>query len=224
MEQWKRYMNVNPNICSYFVLNDPSKFSANETKYDYKIDKEYIYFNVPEIPIPGIFEKTVKAIQLFSANDEFWKKVEFINRTNLSSFYIWDRLLSYVEEIPKTNFVGGEINDGPFLRYVSGCGILMTRDMAELLISNISNQQKYMLDDDCMIGVIFNNNKIHLTPIVRFNMPDNYEEILPSFNEIVLNKIPHTTFHIRARCGTDDFRFKFGTKIYKKFVDLFYTS
>ena len=222
MEQWKRYMNVNPNIRSYFVLNDPSKFDAYDSKSDYKIEKEYIYFNVPEIPIPGIFEKSVKAIQLFSKMDEFWKKVEFINRTNLSSFYIWDRLLSFVEDLPKTNFVGGGINELSYLRYVSGCGILMTKDMAELLVSNISNPQKYMLDDDCMIGLIFNNHKIEYTTIDRVNMPDNCEEIMESFDEIVLNKIPQGTFHVRTRCGTDKFRLEFGTKIYKKFVDIFY--
>lgn len=236
MEQWKRYMNISSLIKSYFIINDICQFVNDEKNMEYKIVGEYLYFNCLEIPIPGIFEKTAKAMSVFK-NDypEVWKEVHYVIRTNVSSFYIWDRLLMYVKNIPKSRFVGGDINETPLPRYISGCGILMSKDVCDYLIHDLSNPlcislrnnhnriplHKY-LDDDRMIGIIFHQQHINFVSITRFNMPDNYEKIPSHFDELVLSQIPNNVFHIRTRCGTDDFRLIHGSKIYERLVDEYY--
>lgn len=224
VEQWKRYMNICPEVLSYFLVNDPSQFQ-NQKDYgkSFKIENEFIYFNVPEIPIPGIFEKTIKAMEIFSKQEIMWNNVEYVIRTNLSSFYIWDRVISHMKDMPKTRLIGGGINMTPIPPYVSGCGMIMSKDMCELLISSFSDPSKFYLDDDRMIGKVFHDNGIELTDIPRFNIP--YHEFdIKDFDELILQNIPPEVFQIRTRCGTDEFRLLYGSKIYAKFIDAFYPS
>lgn len=216
MEQWKRYMNRHPKIVSFFLVNDWTKFVGSEQEMSYKIENDYVYFNAPEIGIPGIYEKTVKAMKLFSQNKAFWNQVQFIVRTNLSSFYIWDRLVTDLDSRPKQRFVGGVINMTPEPPYISGCGIVLSKDVALLLMVNLHHPYKYVLDDDRVIAQILHENGIRLVSMPTFDLD------ISMWNHMNYDDIHPNTFHVRTRCGTDEFRLHYGTEMYKRLVDYYY--
>lgn len=220
MSQWRRYMNIHPDVVSYFLVNDSSKFATSEKDITHKFENEFLYFNAPERGIPGIYEKTVKAMEVFSKLEEIWGKIDFIIRTNLSSFYIWDRLVEYLHDTPRTGFAGGGINATPIPAYISGCGMILSKDVCKLLVDNFHHPLKYSLDDDRMIGYVIHDCSIPLVPIPRHNMPS--QQIVEKTLDTIAQDVPVNTFHVRTRCGTDEFRLRVGTQLYEKFVDHWY--
>ena len=91
-EEWLRYMNIDSEIKSYFITFD------NKLESDYKIDNEKstILFKGNESYVPGIYEKTILAMKICLSLPEF-SDVKYVIRTNISSFWIWDRLLAFLE-------------------------------------------------------------------------------------------------------------------------------
>jgi hypothetical protein len=222
MHQWRRYMNIHPDVVSYFLVNDSSKFVGTEKSATHKFENEFLYFNAPETGIPGIFEKTVKAVKLFSESEEIWGKIDFVIRTNLSSFYIWDRLVEYLHDTPRTGFAGGGINATPTPAYISGCGMILSKDVCKLLVDNFHHPLKNLLDDDRMIGYLMHYHSIPLVPIARHNMPS--QQIVEKTLDTIAQDIPPHVFHVRTRCGTNEFRLHVGTQVYRRFVDYWYAN
>lgn len=222
MNQWRRYMNIHPNVVSYFLVNDPSKFAHSEKDTTHKFENEFLYFNAPETGIPGIYDKTIKAMEVFSKLEEVWGTVDFIIRTNLSSFYISDRLVEYLHDTPRTGFAGGGINATPTPAYISGCGMILSKDVCLLLVDNFHHPLKYSLDDDRMIGYLMHYHCIPLVPIPRHDMAS--EQMIERHLDTIAQDVPVDTFHVRTRCGTDTdaFRLRVGTQLYEKFVDHWY--
>lgn len=222
-DQWKRYMNKDPDIRSYFLRNDPSRFVSDEDRpLLCKLEGEYLYFQAPEIPIPGIHEKTVKSIMFLSQILPDWKDVDYIIRTNLSSFYIWDRLKTYLLDKPTTNFVAGDINTHHEPHYPSGCGVIMSKDVAMRFLLYLHHPLARQVDDDRMMGWIFHEQGITMISSPRYNVRPARDDMNQVFEQYVIDDIPSTAYHIRTRCGDDMFRLKIGPNIYQKLVDHFY--
>lgn len=150
---WRMYMNLNPIFKCFFIT---SKSDISEPV----IIKDTLYVPGIESFIPGIFQKTIKAIDYFK-NDGY----DFIVRTNLSSVWNFNKFGELLKTLPKEKVYYGISADFG----ISGAGITMSKDvyMSLLHLDDESQSQVYMYIDDVLIGNIMNKNQIPKTPGTR---------------------------------------------------------
>ena len=132
-----------------------------------------------ECLIPGILHKTVEALSYFLSMDP---SIEFIWRTNLSSVLDFAGLQRYVEKTLSggaltKGFYGGYIGKavGENIFFASGAGFLMSRDVAEYLVSN-RDSLRWDLIDDVAIGALL-EPKFGIQFIERLWIQNGDEEI-----------------------------------------------
>jgi len=89
---------------------------------------------------PGILNKTIVALKHYQD-----KGYDFILRTNLSSLWFFDRFMPVLESMPSSGVYAGV--NSQVRRYVSGGGILMSCDVARLLVENMHLNTSNCVDD-----------------------------------------------------------------------------
>jgi len=94
----------------------------------------------------NILKKTILGIKYLNHIYNY----KYLIRSNISSFWVIDNLLKVMKILPKSNVYAGPNN---WDRYISGCGIIMSRDISQKLvdIKNFTN-----LPDDEQIGKTVN--------------------------------------------------------------------
>jgi hypothetical protein len=156
------------------LFNNKIKFFYLEYRKQENEIEEFentLYFNGEESIIPSIYKKTIKGLEYINRYD-----YKFIMRTNLSSFLNINNILKFIDLLPKNNCGGGYLC---FNKIVSGTGIFMSKDVANILINKIYNSQIY---DDVLISRIMINNNIRLFNINTYNY--NIEELINNdYNE-----------------------------------------
>ena len=190
---WRAYMHADPlHVEAYFIRADPA------LKTQYKIKGDTIWSKTEECQFPGILIKTVCSLKALSSRlHEF----DAIIRTNLSSFFIFPRLLEFLQTLPKTGCYCGP-ETGPNSQIASGTGIILSPDLAERLIA----QQPWLLHyyprkfpdhstppDDAIIAAFFRDRGVHLIPTNILHI-----ETLEYWNQ-VKDQIPKSIFHIRIK-------------------------
>jgi hypothetical protein len=130
-EQWKRYMNSNPSCECYFY-----KYSSVE-----ELSGNTLFLKGTE-NMHNLYQKTLDALKFFEHRlDEF----DFICRPNLSSFFIFDRYLKFLEGLPKTMCMEGVLGNYGGMPYPSGAGFSFTPDIAKILLQRKDKQ--FQIDD-----------------------------------------------------------------------------
>jgi hypothetical protein len=194
---WESYMNSDPtHFEAYFIRGNP------------KLDKPFV-INMNEIIVkteegyaPGILNKTILAMQ---AMEPRLNEFDYILRTNLSSFFPFANLLAYEDKLPREKCycgiaqfhpkgwnIPGELDTIP---YISGAGIILSRDLAKLLIKDSNDLEKYKgtMPDDVFIGLFFQRKGIPTYPAQRWDYP-TYAGWL-EFNHL----IEDYAYHFRAK-------------------------
>ena len=120
-----------------------------ERQKQIKIIENTFYVKLEESIFYGVTYKTLKAIEYFSEN------YDYILRTNLSSFYRFDKLYDILQTAPRNNYYAG-INGGEF---VSGCGFIISKDISSNIAKNIYKVWDPYIrwDDVCFGKYIFTN-------------------------------------------------------------------
>ncbi len=181
---WKKYMNNNENIKSYFIMfkeniNDPVVIDEKENT---------IWIKGKETYIPGILEKTIISIEyLLKNNFEF----DYIFRTNLSSVLDLNKLIKLVND---NNYeYAGVINNKHIvsLKFVSGAGILLSKNTCIYIINN-KNKLDYNKIDDVSIGKLL-INYLNLQELPRL---DIYKYDIDKINKDFIKD------HFHFRCKT----------------------
>ena len=137
----------------------------------------FLYFHGNESYIPGIYYKTVKAIQYI--NDKY--DYEFILRTNLSSFLNLDNILAYLDTVSNEKYAGGYSFQG----FITGTGIFMSRDVGNILVNN---QRNTYIGDDVLISDTISDNNITINDITLYKwgfLTSSDESGLPSNCEYI---------------------------------------
>lgn len=123
---FKAYMNSRPWIKSFLVYGGSGPFRVTEDE---------IHVPVVESLIPGILHKTLWAMRYVIQNFEF----DYLLRTNLSSFWILDRIPPYLEFLPDTMACSSH-HMTPLcpnnLGMCDGSGMFFTRDVIVGLCRN----------------------------------------------------------------------------------------
>jgi hypothetical protein len=179
---WQSYMHKYPhNIKAYFIKGDPS------IPNNYQIKNDIIWLKTAESLKPGILNKTLMAMESFLPMlDQF----DYVLRTNLSSFYVFPRLLNFLEKCPKTGFYAGVCYKDEF---ISGSGFLLSPDLVNLLVTNkktLFNNKKY---DDVAIGHFMRKHGVKFSSHKRMDFLD--------LQDWKKNKksIPNDTFQFRIK-------------------------
>jgi hypothetical protein len=166
----------NPPLCGQSQSQSVSDFESFgsqllKDRFELDIANKTLFIRGDECLIPGILHKTVEALSFFlhhsalikpsfnsmglKGNDEF---PLFVWRTNLSSVLDFAGLQRYLGTINLSGFYGGYIglgslNNGSSTFFASGAGFLMSRDVAEYLVSN-RDSLRWDLIDDVAIGAL----------------------------------------------------------------------
>jgi len=214
---WRSYMHYDKNhVEAYFIRGDP------DLATDCEIHDDVIWTKTPENLIPGITNKTILSLEAFlpRIKGEF----DYILRTNLSSFYVFPRLLEFLGSCQKNHFYcGSMILYTPGI--ASGCGFLITPDIAEILVQHksdlVNNTTPNIIEgheayDDIVIGALIKNKGIPLIqhPRMDFCTLETWHQ----HNTI----IPENIFQFRVKSYWDNLRLTDDIYIQSQLLKMFY--
>jgi hypothetical protein len=180
------YVHKHKNVDSFFV-----KFN-NLQNEDIIINDDIISVKGEELYL-NILYKTIKSFELLLSND-----YDFFIRSNISTIIDIEKLICYLENIPRTNFYGGGsvgnlqwldyrggIVDKKYfgLKFSGGSNIILSTDLVNNMVIN-KDKINYSIIDDVSISIYFHDNVpegvINLfkykASYVHTNI-DNYKEI-----------------------------------------------
>lgn len=184
----------NPNCDIWYYYGDSNEFSVKD--------------NVIRCPYPegyaNIGLKTICAFE-YLLNTDF----DYLFRPNSSSFVNINRLVEFVQELPKEKFYGGkpiwfygggitekdEIN--PPQNCAHGCGYILSRDLVELIV-NKKNEWGHHMIDDMALCRFMKNYDINITPVPFLDIHDIKEDGLYSNGNLINDDDLLKYHHIRT--------------------------
>ena len=189
---------------------------GNDSKVDDLkiISNNIIISDTPETYIPGILQKTVHAFKIVAKQD-----CDYVLRTNLSSFFILDNLLKWIDDLPITNLYSGVIGNVDYISspYASGAAFILSKDVLDYFINNIDNLKvDKPYHDDILIGDLL-SNRYPPTSAKRLII-----ETLRTYNEGNINSMIPTIkshYHIRIK---NTFDRNIDVKIFQHLMNIFY--
>lgn len=143
---WRTYMTSHPEIDAYFI---ESRVDLSTTY----MENQTIYTQGEE-SYEQLIHKTLDALQ-FCMSTHY----DYIIRTNLSTVWDFNALYTYLQNCPKERFYSGPY--GPYynkktlqywFHFVGGMGIIMSKDVATLLLENRAITESFRDIDDVDIG------------------------------------------------------------------------
>ena len=213
---WRQYGHKDPErVTCFFMKAHPTLTS------EVVIQDDIILCKTQESIIPGILNKTIISLQALDAlptdNRMSLSSYDYVLRCNLSSFYIFPRLLRILESSPRTHFYyGTSIGDGVT---GSGCGFILSKDVAHVLASESSLIGKTDSNDDLVIGHFLINKGYRLKLHHRVDRFTKDPE--PAWlHEVERAKHDESIFHFRTKLPNDE-RLVYETEIRKELLRLF---
>jgi len=160
----KKYVHTSKDILTLFIRFD------NNMDCDVKLDNDTLY-------IPGVMKKTIGAFKYCLDNYSF----DFILRTNLSSFYNYKILEEKVALLEKNGVVFGVETWAYNIKFPSGAGATMSRDVIELC-ANYNYKYAHCYPDDVCLGEVLMKYNL---PIVKTERYDYDSTDIPYDSEMV---------------------------------------
>lgn len=146
-EIWRSYMHKTPGVNVYFVeagvprITEDTVVVAGTESWD------------------GILKKTLEALK--SLHSETYP---YVLRTNLSSVWNFPRLLETIETRPREGVYDGIHGFHEESPYISGAGLLMSRDVVSCLLAHEDAALALDLIDDIAIGIALRTQGILCGP------------------------------------------------------------
>jgi hypothetical protein len=171
-----------------------------------------------ETYIPGLGDKTILAMEAFLPR---LKEFDFVLRTNLSSFYVFPRLLQFVRCLPKKrcyHACENQILQGegkPYIPFGSGAGIIFSPDVVELMVAHKKELLGSTIVDDVLFGYFLHQQKIPLIVATRADIL-NLQTWLQH-----KHKIPENQYHFRLK-NDEPYRLTHEVQIHSAIADIFY--
>jgi hypothetical protein len=196
---WASYMNLDPNIRCYFYKADPT--------LDVPIRKigNNIIVRMEE-SWSTLYKKTV---EVFKYLHDTFDNYDFVLRTNMSSFYRFNKYLEACEQFPKENFCTGVVGLHDGQRFPSGCGFTVSTDVARLIAQCPIDTD---LNDDVAIGKVLTTNNIPIVNTSRYNI-----KIGETVDDIVTDE-----YHFRVNTANEGGDRWDDLKTYKKLIKKYY--
>lgn len=204
----RQYIHKFDNVLAYFIrLNE-------EITTEYAVDGDTLLMKGKETFIPGILEKTIKAVEYCHANYSF----DYIVRTNLSSFWNIPKLQEKIRNTQIDNIMAytGVHNR---IKFPTGAGFIMSQNMCQILIQYKNVLLKLPYIDDVAIGVLLQSINIPITPGIRYNIiNDNDHKTLTM--EQVRTLVGSDNYHYRLRGQARNFE----SRLHQMFCEAVYAT
>jgi len=183
---WRSYMHLDPDhVEAYFLKANPN------LPTDYVLEGDILWCKVPDERLPGITNKIIFGLEYMK---DRLKEFDYVLRASATTFFVFPRLLKYLETVPRSkcfcgphfycgDLSGGQREYGGF--YYGGPGIIFSRDIAEFLLESkdlLFNNTFYT--DDALISCLLLLNNIPLIPTPMVLFPSiywwwTYRDLLP---------------------------------------------
>ena len=199
-EVYESIIDVSKEVKIYLVYGSPITFTPK--KFD-------LYFpEIEESPYPGMALKTIKAMEHVLAEYNF----DFLLRTNISTIWLLDRILTRIKTMPKNNTYTGTrrrcyINGKLSVNYISGTSLIVSRDLVDKIVKNKYKIVEQDLPEDFAISN-FIQSELDLEPVAPSLKPMHLLEHLTEFSvpfiEEELKKADHLNCdHFRIKSKTN---------------------
>jgi hypothetical protein len=177
-ELWKKQFGSHPKIDCKFVKSHP------DLQAEYELTDDTIYVKCKEDLHYGITYKSLIAMKALGS------EYDYIIRSNLSSFYIFDRLYEQLLKLPRENCYAGFMGGHEDIKFVSGCGFVISKDIVCFLIDHLEEvwdpQVKH--DDVCFGKFIFKHFPDSYHSISRYDMIHGWKPLYASLQEVQANE------------------------------------
>lgn len=210
-EIWRAYMYLDSeHVVAYFIRGDEN------LPTNYIIKNDTLWTKTKESVIPGVLNKTILSMEYMLPQTK-QADFDYILRTNLSAFFVFPRLLDFLNTCPKKNFYCGANGIYNKITYCSGSGLLLSRDLAELLVEQKTQLKNERFCDDVEIGDFFANRGIKMACHKRMHFPTLQEW------KNGKDKIPSDIFQFRAN---NDPKLRISDEIYidSQLLKMFYNK
>jgi hypothetical protein len=154
-----------------------------ETEWKYDAETRILDIREPECYVPGVLNKTVKALEISRDLFDF----DVLVRSNMSTVINYAQLEQTLSKHSYTYIYGGnmnvlnwiddangitedKLNDIRFTHYASGTSIVMSKNVCDFIIDNQQLLDRSLIDD-VAIGVMLKN-------VFPFNFMSQYTEII----------------------------------------------
>lgn len=203
---WESYIHTNPNVKTFFVYGAGTNFEPKE--------HDLIYNHIIDSHGLGMLAKTLEAIDYINKNYNY----DFLIRTNLSQFWIFDNLIERLNKLPKTRCLTGTLVKKLPYPYIAGWDIHMSRDLTEILLTHkdeildigkstqyedqvMCNTLRKYTDDIVDFRLLYNNLDLNSTYPLSPPFADSTFETLVNNNFDIdsLKNVPHYIDHIRFK-------------------------
>jgi len=206
---WKIQFKSHEDVTYYFLKGYPNL--NNEVE----IHEDTIWVRCIDDFYAGILTKTIKAIKSLVTG------YDYVLRTNLSSFYVFENLIKTLEKFPRKNCYAGILgmaNHNPPISFVSGCGFVMSKDICESLPS----------EPTTLWSTNHPNDDVSLGKFIFANFPNSYMAIpridIHSPEDPVI--FPTDAIHYRVKTSDHDYEIRKinDIKIRRQLIDHFYPN
>ena len=201
---WRRYMNSSPDIDCYFYKGDPTM--REEARLDVQSNTLYLKINES---LENVCAKTKLAFAFFAPKFDSY---DFIYRTNLSSFIIFDRYITYCNTIPqRVDFCSAVIGDA-MCKFPSGSGYTISPNLALRFAEGEYDDTGFI--DDVALGTCLQQwgIPIHLAKRIEFHIPED-----KTSNNIDDDTIYH--YRIKSFTTHDE-----DSELFEFFINKFYSG
>jgi hypothetical protein len=156
-------------------------------------------------------EKTMMAFEYVSKTREY----SYLFRTNLGSYVYQDKLIKFLEDKPKNNFYCGIIGENNGVKFSSGSGYFLSKDLVNLCLNN-KNKINYNCVDDLSVGMFMKENGVKIDEsALRLTISENnfiYSKGDNSFDEKIEKDL---IYHVRLRSEDRNIDVKKMESLYK---------
>lgn len=186
---WKpfiRYLKTHNHRIKIFLIFGKEDIS------DLNLDaSDVVISDINDSFVPGVLIKTINAFEHIEKNYEY----KHILRTNLSSFFILDNLITFQQSLRDNNLYSGVIGHCNNIPFISGAGMWLSPDVIRFILNN-KQQLPYDWPDDVAIGNLL--NKYDKTQAKRYDLTNNV------YIQGILDKIiKEGHYHIRIKNPDD---------------------
>jgi hypothetical protein len=208
---WRSYMHLDREHFEVYFIKINAKLES-----DYEMSYDVIWSKAENNLSTGMVHRTLLSIEaLMPRIEEF----DYVLRTNLSSFYVFPRLLKFINTLPKNNCYCGFIGYGA-VPFVSGAGILFSRDLAKKMVSETESllAKNPVNNEDIIIGKFFYDRHIGIIPAPRMD----FLTLRDWMNR--KDSIPENIFHFRTKNRQPERRINDEIFIQSELVNMFYIN
>lgn len=196
---WRTYMHSDPEHFEvYFIRGDPNLSTP------YLFTDDSLIVQIEDGYRPGILNKTLLSMEVFLPR---LKEFDYVIRTNLSSFYVFPKLLQVLKTLPREKCYAGVTlifnnAENAVLNVwgISGAGIIFSTDLVESLIEEKKNLAKYEPEkygDDVVIACMLKDKAVRFVTLPRVDFQTKEEWINGQA------RILDSSFHFRAKNNYD---------------------